>query len=848
LVKMINGRTKFRWLVLLLALETIVALVWLALIPPDPKSALLWGYSLSRLLLMAGALGLLAVTMLALAKPSRWAAALPGLAKQLQADQKPYRAMQWLLLALSLVLLWFVFAPFAAMGNDWVFATRLRPLAALGLLLLVKVVLALYWLGAPADTTAPSNIPPRIHPVWFISALSLLLVVWLLVALSGIGIRDTTINWYEAGVPVLWSQVLLVLGITVICGLLYPWLAARQKPTWHPNRWEIGLLVVLWLLTTLWLVLTPVRANYFAPGPYPPTYELFPYSDAAAWDIGGYAALYGQGIFQQNPSRNVDHTAYAAFLALLHQIVGHNYEALLALQAAALAAFVPLLYLLGKRLRGRTLGMALAAIGMLRMVNAVRASAWINTSHASILMTEVPAMVVIALLLWALLQALQQQEINLRYGILAGAAMALLLLIRLNSLVAILAILAFVLLLAVSGKKKAGLLLLVMGLSWLVALAPWMVRSYQVAGSPWAFLGKASYLFDPTFRMDTIGARSAGQAYLASASPARPTQLLPDEVAAPAAAWASTARAIGEHFAHNLITSVMVLPLSPVTYDLELAIFTSGPYWNKTEGRWTGTLSLAHALGLLGVLALLALGIAESWQRWSLVGLLPLVVFGAYHLSTAIVRTSGGRYLVPVDWILLLYYLGGLLWLWQRLLGRLGLVQPPLAQALFTPRLAPGRWQGLPLAVGILLFMVYMYGIDQWIAPTYAPVPPAWEQAVWDEQPGGADARLEGYLLYPRFYYRGQGESGIFEAYLRRGFDRFAFTVVMPEKQIGQVIFPTQEVPENIAHGQTVIVQGQFIDPQRRLLMASLLYFPESGQWISVDAAAWASAWQRLDP
>jgi len=60
-------------------------------------------------------------------------------------------------------------------------------------------------------------------------------------------------------------------------------------------------------------------------------------------------------------------------------------------------------------------------------------------------------------------------------------------------------------------------------------------------------------------------------------------------------------------------------------------------------------------------LCLLAIGIGGCWRRWKLAGLMPLITFLAYSLGTAIARTSGGRYIVPMDWVIHLYYGFGLL-------------------------------------------------------------------------------------------------------------------------------------------------------------------------------------------
>jgi hypothetical protein len=52
--------------------------------------------------------------------------------------------------------------------------------------------------------------------------------------------------------------------------------------------------------------------------------------------------------------------------------------------------------------------------------------------------------------------------------------------------------------------------------------------------------------------------------------------------------------------------------------------------------------------------------IAVAWRREKFTGLLPLAVVAAYLLMHALVRNSGGRYILPVDWASVVYYAMGI--------------------------------------------------------------------------------------------------------------------------------------------------------------------------------------------
>jgi hypothetical protein len=74
---------------------------------------------------------------------------------------------------------------------------------------------------------------------------------------------------------------------------------------------------------------------------------------------------------------------------------------------------------------------------------------------------------------------------------------------------------------------------------------------------------------------------------------------------------------------------------------------------------WQGNLTAVQQLAAVVNLALLAIGLAWSWRRFRLAGLVPALVFLGYDLSLAVGATSGGRYVVPINWVAYFYYMLG---------------------------------------------------------------------------------------------------------------------------------------------------------------------------------------------
>ena len=74
-----------------------------------------------------------------------------------------------------------------------------------------------------------------------------------------------------------------------------------------------------------------------------------------------------------------------------------------------------------------------------------------------------------------------------------------------------------------------------------------------------------------------------------------------------------------------------------------------------------GQISVSMGIFLAVNLVILSLGIGSTWKRVGFSALVPFAVFLFYNLANAFARTSGGRYIVPVDWVIYFYYAIGLI-------------------------------------------------------------------------------------------------------------------------------------------------------------------------------------------
>ena len=102
---------------------------------------------------------------------------------------------------------------------------------------------------------------------------------------------------------------------------------------------------------------------------------------------------------------------------------------------------------------------------------------------------------------------------------------------------------------------------------------------------------------------------------------------------------------------HNLVTVSLSLPASASHSGLDETI--RQPYWDQ---EWDGTFTHGGQFVLAGSLILAALGFSFGWKRNRLASLVLFVILLPYLLANTLSLVSGGRYIIPVDWVLPVYY------------------------------------------------------------------------------------------------------------------------------------------------------------------------------------------------
>ncbi len=618
------------------------------------------------------------------------------------------------------------------------------------------------------------------------------------VAYKGISVQYPEYR-YAAGVPVLGWQILLAL----LAALTFAW--AEPKLT-RIKRLDLWLPAVIWILAALFWVLKPTPPSYFNPGPYAPNQEYYPFSDASLFDMGSQYLLIGEGLFGHVP---FERPLYMQVLVFLHMLAGQNYVDVANLQAALLAAFVMFVYLIGKELSGRPLGLGLAILMTMRGVNGIYSAAFTDLASPKQFLTDFPTALGMALLTWLTVKWLKRPTENRLYVFWAGGLVALLSLTRTNALFALGPILLLLWILYRRRLRTAFGLTVILGAMLVASLYPWGLSSntsilemYYVKIREVLRVRYQSQFNEP------------GLSKTASLAPMPRTEIAP-----------LGPDLIVQGMTNNLLTSFLCLPASPQWYDLRTLLKGAYPYWDRT---WDRTFPAPEAAFLLIQLGILSFGVGMAWKRARLAGLVPLLMFLAYHLSNTLGRTSGGRYVVPVDWVVLVYYLLGLveIVIWVRAAFTRGL---PVEGSLPALPVDEFRWPAsAPWRVAGILGLFAVIGLSPtWTEALYPPryteenrtaALASLEESGLFQKADFTAAQLDefmqqptamvsyGRVLYPRYYNKEKGEPDNAYPYRTLPYPRLAFRLLTSDNNLG-VLLPKRRV-STFPNGADAIVIG----------------------------------------
>ena len=290
-------RNTLRLMLTLSAIGFLLALPALFSDPSEAGSALLLGFSAQRWVLLVGAgLPFLILNFLALRawRNPLWADRLNSKLTELFAASNSSRLLIVVIGLLAVILWALALIPeveaVQLFGSYTYYVLNIKPLlfasASLAAFLFLYILVLVRGLD---EEMIRSN-----RPLFLLSVVLfvVLLGLWLLIALTGIGLGFDITNWNAPGAPVLIWQVVLAAAISV--GTL--WLLARfLSPKYGWKRIDLFVFLAIWLLAAVIWLAQPQGTNYYAQAAYPPNHANYPLSDAFNHDVIAQNLLVGEG-------------------------------------------------------------------------------------------------------------------------------------------------------------------------------------------------------------------------------------------------------------------------------------------------------------------------------------------------------------------------------------------------------------------------------------------------------------------------------------------------------------------------------------------------------------------------
>lgn len=638
---------------------------------------------------------------------------------------------------------------------------------------------------------------------------------------SGFGMASSDDFWYGAGVPILVSQLMAV----ILSGVVF----LQFEPRWRSTRVDVFICFFIYVMTAVLWSQTPLKRSFFFTAPSAPNGAFFPFADAAIFDTASQFSLIGERFFIYN-SMFFERPLYLSFIAYLHAVFGQNYETIMAVQAWIFAILPVLIFLIGRSLDFRSVGFASAVAAMLRGLVSLSASNLIDLANPKVILTDFPAAIGIALIVLLTCEWLKDPSRKWHYPLWLGGAIGFTLMLRTNALIFLVFVPLYALI-RLSTRRKQWLFSSFLILFGVVSITlPWEFRNLSLGGMMYSpIVTKFQNVIQTRYEWPAVPDSSIPQEQSLAWMTLKNTQpiIVLYRANTPVQGNSSCDTVIcfsANHFLHNIVTSLLILPTSPFMDDLRYLVKERSPYW---QTNWDGSLTGIATVILFLNLFFITLGIALAWKRQGPSGLTPLVIFIVYNISNGLARTSGGRYIVPVDWIVVVYYLLGVLWIITWVANMIGvsskIFSAPLAPDLST-RITSDQYisKSLGVITTLLLFGALIPLSENLYLPRYQNLEPGetlsdnralLEQAglkLYDLdtflQTPDADI-LVGRALYPRFYKMNQGEFlGAFYPYNTLQFPRTAFKLIGPAGE-SSIVLPGN-VPANLQHTGDVLVLG----------------------------------------
>lgn len=573
----------------------------------------------------------------------------------------------------------------------------------------------------------------------------------LLALKSGTGLDPISGTFYRQGVSLLEGHIFLPLLLAY--PLLPLYFLIRRKASGRSLAVFFTILSALGLWTAaalIWISVPFEGRSYFAPALRLPNNNFYPASDAENYDLLAQSILIGNGF---RNGLTIVRPLYAAFLALLHVLFGNDYIMVTNGQIIVLALIPMLAFLIAKRLKCPSAGVLAAIWIIYREIYSIRLSPLVQVSNSRLMMSDLPTMLLVLCVILFAIKWYRQGQSALN-ALLCGGFIGLAMLIRTQCFVLIPAV-CFMFFIS---NKKAGSIWKSVFISLLgcaLVFAPWYIwmdKHPNTSSIP--DVSESGYLL-------TLYKNAAGET--------DPEAGIPDIIMNHPG---EIVRAVGSHFLNNEISSLLVLPVRNFNdLDSDHLFFEDDLFWYRENAR--GTLE-SNRIVILIFLVIVSFGIIHAVRETGTAGLIPLVIHIVYNLGNAFALTSGFRFILPVDWVLVFYFAFGSAAV-LRFLIRLFLFDPDEYEKTAPQQhRMPSYFRAFSFAFAFIFLLaagMILPVCDSFIPARFGTKSHDELLAEWKDISENDEnilskyseddlVILEGRAFYPRFYKAGEGDSG----------------------------------------------------------------------------------------
>ena len=712
---------------------------------------------------------------------------------------------------------------------------RLEPLLFLGMILTGSGVLLLCRLSSHSSAVCTEEtLIRKTASVCFLAACA----VYLLIRKTGIGIIPDEMDWQPVGMTIQYWELWLSLWIALASAVLLHAVRAYRKQTLT----TVLLFLAIWIGTAvLWVSIPSMKVlghsycmEITAPNELP-----YPASDSAYYGLWAETVLAGLGFKNNVTTRQFLITVIAFFEFLTKGDILKTIDCMTIL-LALIPAFI---YLLGKKLHSHGAGILAAGLATLREYNTIMLGPRYMVSNAKMFLSDLPALLCMLIILCAAADWFKK-PLSLWRILLAGCLTGFSVTVRSQFIILIpFTAICFLLRRDLPFRKRLLPAALFAAAAVLV-IAPWLIRSKIITGDfildePGIHSTELARRWsdDP----DTVITREPGEndAAYAARNQQHMVEFLKEK---PLYVF----RFIMSHFFNNFLCAVTALPFGTDPGLTVRDVTDTG--FHDVEGR---LMTVRNIPALMIFLILVTLGMSASRKRSGFTGVFPFYTCLIYLFLTACGRYSGWRFALPADWFFYFYCAAGLAEAGFQLTAVFGNKAKNL---LSVSGKDLSRQNAYPAAAISILLVFLALGSVPALSGKLIPRQITMrsnseniqqlEILLADRPDELAKVRglfdipdetvLNGRIIYPRFFYSGEGlASGHpWTAYKIRDFSRLGF-VLLNEKN-HDVILPLEKVPAFIPNAADIFVIGA--DDPEGFFRADAIIIAKSNQEASPRA------------